>query len=89
MSGAPAVGLDPDTGDVLWRHDDPLVVHAVVSGELVASRDRNLLVFRDTDSVSGSGYTQVVPRCPDCNENLRPYDEPQHCPECGTTLDRN
>ena len=87
VSGAPAVGLNPDTGDVLWQHDDPLRVHAVVDDELVASRDGDLLVFRDTGSSSGSDPTQVFLRCQNCNASLEPYHDPQHCPECGAALD--
>lgn len=86
VSGAPAVGLSPDTGDVLWKSEDPLVTHAVVDDELVASRNGELLVFRDADS-DESGYTQVFPRCPNCNVDLQSYDNPQHCPSCGSSLD--
>lgn len=89
VSGAPAVGLDPDTGDVLWKYDEPLVAHAVVDDELVASRDQDLLVFRDEDASDGSGYTQVFRKCPNCDENLQSYNDPQHCPNCGTDLDTN
>jgi predicted nuclease with RNAse H fold len=89
VSGAPAVGLDPKTGSVLWQSDELLFIHAVVDDELIASRDQQLLVFRDATAEIAPDSMKEVRQCPDCDEDLRSYNDPQHCPNCGTVLGTN
>jgi outer membrane protein assembly factor BamB len=49
VSGDEPVGLDPDTGEVLWRHGEPLTFKAVIDDEVVARNpEKNTVhVFRN------------------------------------------
>lgn len=84
LGGDRPMAVDPDTGDVLWTHDDPFTVHALVDDELVASRGEEVLVFRDSDSSGTQVYGAV---CPACGADLDGRGDPAFCPGCGASLD--
>jgi hypothetical protein len=84
LGGERPMAVDPDTGDVLWTHEVPFTVHALVDDELVASRGDEVLVFRDSDS---SGTDVYGAACPACGADLDGRGAPAFCPDCGASLD--